>query len=174
MTKRPIAITRWILAAVLFGVAFWLVKSGAHSGAATLFIYGFGAALVGVVALSPELVELASLPVPPKIAGFFWPGGTLVSQEEYVLARKYREEWRYAESINQYRLIAWHHPQELAAYLESIETAFEARAPEMATKLYLTGLRRLSSLEDRAEVKRVFGILTQRHQEIATRRPAAN
>ena len=171
MTQRSLGISaRWILAAGLLGAAIWLIGIATESGELTgMLVNGFfgGAALIfGSVLLVPQLAEVAGFPIRRFLGKIFWPDVSEETLANYDQARQFRQQWRYSEAIEAYFRIVKYHSQEAEAYREGIETAFEAKTPQIAEKFCRMGVRRLRAKADREEVQRSLDILIERAEAL--------
>ena len=119
-------------------------------------IFGFSSMIIGVLLLAPELKVWAAIPVHRVFNSLIFPGGTIVPPADYRLARQYRKQWRYCESVDEYFKILEYHPEELDAYLEGMATATEARAPKTRQRFYRMGLRKLQNTSDRQQLEEAF------------------
>jgi len=161
VTKRQILISlRWLTAAgigvltlkLLIGASKATSLTAGFAGA----VFGFSALILTVIIVAPELVAWATTPVHRAINSLIFPGGTIVPPADYKLARLYRKQWRYKESVDEYFKILEYHPDELSAYLEGIATAAEARAPKTRERFYRLGLRKLRAASDRDQLQQAF------------------
>jgi hypothetical protein len=119
-------------------------------------IFGISALITGVLILAPELTEWLATPVHRGINSLIFPGGSIVPPPDYTLARLYRKQWRYRESVEEYFKILEYHPEELTAYLEGIATATEAHGVRTRERFYRLGLRKLRSTEARVQLQEAF------------------
>lgn len=165
------AVVRWPVAIGLFITSAWLLVSTARmSGGDDQFItagirclFGLASLIAGAVLIAPELAEWAAIPINHVLGNIFFPGYSEDPPADYRLARHYRKEGRYEEAIQQYFHILGYHPEELLAYLEGMETAFEGGTPNIANDLCRKGLRSLSSPEAHKQVQRIFDSLREEY-----------
>ena len=166
--KQLITVIRWLLAAGLFysayrnlGIAVAVDSedvTGIAGGynAIPKLITGIGIVVGAVACLAPELIEWGSMPFRALFNAVFFPGTRETPPPDYNLPRLYREQGRDDEALEGYLKILRHHPQELLAYLEGIQTAFECGNVETARKILRMGLHALPTPEVRDQVQRVF------------------
>jgi len=161
-----------ILAAGLLGASIWLLNEAVESGDLTgTLLNGIcgGVALISFSVLAvPQLAEFAGFPIRRYLGRVFWPDMSEETPPNYDHARECRQLWRYKEAIEAYFRIVKFHSQEVEAYREGIETAFEAKTPQIAEKFCRMGLRRLRSKEDRDEVQRSLNVLVERAEALLT------
>jgi tetratricopeptide (TPR) repeat protein len=165
------SLVRWPVAVVMFFLTAWFFCSLARlkpvEGETINFtalmecLYAFGTLITGAVLIAPELAELAAAPLNHLIENALFPTYSEDPPVDYRLARRYRAEGRYEEAVDQYYHILEYHPEELLAYLEGMETAFEGESPETAGDLCRKGLRKLSSPDARMQVQRIFDNLAE-------------
>lgn len=155
---------RWPPAIVLLIAAAWFfgsltrMKNDDVPGALVKCLFAFPALIAGTVLIGPELAAWAAAPLNHLLGNIYFPNGSETPPVDYRLARRYRAEGRYEEAIEQYFHILDYHPQELFAYLEGMETAFEGSMPRVARDLCRKGLRSLSSTEARGQLQRIFDL----------------
>jgi len=169
--KQLFTAVRWLAAAVLIYLAY---RRALVSPSPTLppelaeelesstmpaipgLLSGIGLMIAGVACIAPELIYWISMPFQAVFNSIFFPGTREIPPPDYNLTRVYREQERYDEALEAYFRILKHHPQELLAYLEGIETAFDAGVPEKAHKLLQAGLHQLPAQELRDQVQRIY------------------
>jgi tetratricopeptide (TPR) repeat protein len=151
---------RWFTAIATGLCALKLLIWATH---ASSYVAGFAGALLGFSALitaglllAPELAGWAATPVHRAINNLIFPGGSVTPPADYTLARLYRKQWRYRESVEEYLKILEYHPEELAAYLEGIATAAEANGRKTRERFYRLGLRKLRNTEAREQLRQAF------------------
>jgi hypothetical protein len=164
--KTKLIVIRWLIGLGLFGGGFVMLTAASdsssvdkgHSNAvaqAGVALVALGLVIAGSILIGRDLAEWISTPVWRFITGIVFPDEHLDRPPvNYRLARRYREERRDDEAIEQYLNIIHHHPQELPAYLECIEVMIEAGDLEGAERVRATGLRKLRSAEARRELER--------------------
>ncbi len=164
--RQIFTVIRWLAAIALFYTAYRRVTAGIPVAVDEAvgevavgipgLLSGIGFMVGGVACIAPELIEWASIPFRIFFNAVFFPGTREIPPPDYNLTRVYREQERYEEALEAYFRILRHHPQELLAYIEGIETAFECGEPDTARKFLRMGLSDLSSQEVRDQVQRVF------------------
>ena len=163
--KQIFTVIRWLAAAALFFIAYRRLTEGAASemelgDPQSLNIWGSlsGVAyLMGAVAcIAPEAIEWASWPFRVFFNAVFFPGSREIPPPDYNLSLLYREQGRYEEALEGYFKILKHHPQELLAYIEGIQTSFECGDEEAARRFLQMGQRDLSTAEGREQLQRIF------------------
>ncbi len=151
---------RWLTAGVLgfgaFRILIWTTRASGLAGGFAGAIVGFSVLISSVLLLAPELASWAAAPIHRAINSLIFPGGSVIPPADYTLARLYRKQWRYRESVEEYFKILEYHPQELAAYLEGIATATEAKAPKTRERFLRLGLRKLKDDDACATLRRAF------------------
>ena len=161
MNKQQLVVTlRWFVG-ICFELGALKLLIGATRAADYMSgfagaVFGFSALITGVLILAPELTEWLATPVHRAINSLIFPGGSIVPPADYTLARLYRKQWRYRESVEEYFKILEYHPKELTAYLEGIATATEAHGFKTRERFFRLGLRKLKSLEAREQLERAF------------------
>lgn len=140
-------VLRWLAAfALLYACfrAFKLALTLSGLGAAGPLILGFAALIGAVLLLSPEIV----IPVCEWFSRLFTniilPSDTFNKPVlSYNLARLYVRQMRYSESLDQYKMILRHYPEEREAYRELIsfcglmgETAVASRYQKSFQKMF--------------------------------------
>lgn len=162
MTPKLIfTVARWIAALVLLFFAYRRatgIETPAEGVALNIpgLVVGIGLLIAAVACIAPELVEWISMPFRAIFDAIFFPGTRETPPPDYNLARLYREQERHEEALEAYFRILHHHPQELLAYLEGIETAFDCGEPEKGAKLLEMGLRDLPAEGLREQVQRAY------------------
>ena len=157
-TRTVIALIRWVLACLLFTVTFWTEVAGLSYDKSFVPI---AAVVAGGLLIAPELIQWASLPIQAFFSNLFFPSNRDIPPPDYVLTGVYREQGRYDEAIDQYFTIVRNHPEELLAYLEGMETAFENGTPEVAKKFHRLGLQKLKVEVAREQVERSYQLLCE-------------
>ena len=126
-----IRIFRWLLATGLWIFCAFEFKavlaSGGGFGGVPALLFGFGAFISGLLLVSPEIIQ----PVSGFFADFFidliYPGSRESKPAlSYLLARRYHDQMRLAESIAEYQKILHYYPKEKDAYREILLVAQEA------------------------------------------------
>ncbi len=149
---------RWGLASLLFTATLWTEVESLPFDKSFLPV----ASIVGGCALiAPELIQWGSLPIQAFFSSLFFPSNRDIPPPDYVLSRVYRDQGRHSEAIDQYFTIINNHPDELLAYLEGMETAFENGAPAIAKKFHRLGLKKLKAEVAREQVERSYQTLCE-------------
>jgi tetratricopeptide (TPR) repeat protein len=122
--KRVLVTIRWIVASALFYACFRAIRYAltlSDFSAVGPLILGFAALLSGILFISPEIV----VPICEWISRFFT--NLILPNDEfskpalsYILARRYAQQMRYSEALEQYRTILRYYPNERDAYRELI------------------------------------------------------
>jgi len=159
---------RWVIALTfLVKGALLLVgtaggEGGSFAGSAANALFAFALIIGGVLLSTRELVPWVSAPIWRFITGLVFPDDKFDKPPvNYALARSYKQQHRVDDAIEEYFKIVYHHPQELAAYLEGMEVLCEAGDLPGAHKLGATGLRRLRAKDARKEVKAKMDLLLE-------------
>ena len=155
-----LVIVRWSIAIALEFVAARLLigaaSSGDYLGAMAKCLYGFALLMLGIILLGPELVRWAAMPIQHVLTGLLFPSQSETPPADYKLPRFYRRQSRHEEAVEQYWKIVRYHPDELTAYVEGIEAAIAAEAPETAAKFHRSGLRHLRNPDARRELQGAY------------------
>jgi hypothetical protein len=135
---RPFTIIRWIAAA---GCLVFCIKQISMAlrvegiGAAGFFVVGFGSLLAFVLLISPETTGRACEFFSRIFTSIILPDDRNRKPPlSYLLARRYRQQLRAAEAVDEYRKIIHYYPDEQTAYLELIATAQESGDEKLAQK----------------------------------------
>ena len=150
---------RWLAAIVFLWYAVRLLLVATRSDQITALagcLFGMAFLISAVVMIVPEAVPWAAAPLLALLDAIYLPGASDPPPLNYKTARFYRQQCRWEEAVQEYRKIVHYHPRELVAYIEGIETAFEAGEHKAAVQLYRKGCRRLRSKEDRLRLQRVY------------------
>lgn len=124
-------IFRWLLAigAWIFCVSEFksvLASEGGYGGVPAL-LFGFAAFISGLLLVSPEIIVPVANLFADLFIGVIYPGARADRPAlSYLLAHRYRDQLRLAESIAEYQKILHYYPKEKAAYLELLQLASEA------------------------------------------------
>ncbi|HWL53886.1 MAG TPA: hypothetical protein VNQ90_15710 [Chthoniobacteraceae bacterium] len=157
-TRTILALARWVLACLLFTVTFWTEVTGLSYDKTFIPV---AAVVGGCILIAPELIHWGSLPIQAFFSSLFFPSNREIPPPDYVLTGVYREQGRYDEALDQYLTIVRNHPEELLAYLEGMETAFENGTPEVAKKFHRLGLQKLKVEAAREQVERSYHLLCE-------------
>ncbi|HWL52030.1 MAG TPA: hypothetical protein VNQ90_06325 [Chthoniobacteraceae bacterium] len=163
---------RWMLAFVFvvsgFIVGMVAMKMGSLLAAPPL-VFAMFLLVVGVVLISPELIDWATAPIRSFVDHLFFPRTPLKpGPPDYTLARYYRQEKRYTEALDWYGRLLRAYPQELDAALEAMETAFESGDPVLARKIRKTALRKLRNEAARQDVWKRYASLLAEREDLET------
>jgi hypothetical protein len=142
---------RRILAGSALLASVWLMTAGLRSswlGAAFPVIASMLLFLTFVVLMAPDsAVKLAEWIARP-FAALFYPDEEFEKPPlSYVLARRYSQERRVEEAVQEYEKILYYYPEERDAYLEIIELAKRVGDEELRVK-YEAKMRDRDSLEE--------------------------
>ncbi len=174
--KALFVLLRWLAAIALWAVAYWMASKaipaetlteGAPEVPADRFLTAMGLLLVGAILIAPELIHWITYPFHRFFNNVFFPGENAIPPPDYNVTRVYREQERFEEAIEQYFTILHNHPQELLAYIEGIETAFESGDEASALKLLHLAQRKLETPVARDEVERVYGVAQEAARQAA-------
>lgn len=129
---------RWILAGVVLLISAGLMMAGLTMdwlGAALPVIGSMLLFVTFVLLLAPETaVKLAELCARP-FAELFYPSDEFEKPPlSYVLARRYSQERRLEQAVQEYEKILQYYPEERDAYLELIELAQRVGDDELREK----------------------------------------
>ena len=163
-TRQIITVIRWLAAAALFFTAYRRVTGQVGPEMAlgdplpldiSSILSGVGFLMGGAACIAPELVEWGSWPFRVFFNSIFFPGRQEIPPPDYNLPLLYREQGRYPEALEGYFKILKHHPQELLAYIEGIQTSFECGDEASADKFLRMGQRDLAAPEVRQQLQQI-------------------
>lgn len=124
---KPVVMIRWLLAVgcAVFSVKL-MVKGLDQEGfaAAPFLIISFASAIAVILLIAPETVVKIAEAFSRIFTGIIFPDDKFSKPPlSYLLARKYTQELRTAEAINEYLNIIHYYPRERDAYLELMALA---------------------------------------------------
>lgn len=124
---KILAIFRWMLA---FGCSVFCVKlmiKGLEQegfSAAPFLIISFASVISAILLIAPETVVKIAEAFSRLFTSIIFPDEKFARPPlSYLLARRYTEELRSADAINEYLNILYYYPREKAAYLELMALA---------------------------------------------------
>jgi tetratricopeptide (TPR) repeat protein len=129
---------RRILAGAALLASLWLMSAGLKMGwlaAAFPVIGSMLLLLMAVLLMAPDTaVKIAEWCAKP-FADLFYPSDEFEKPPlSYKLARRYSQERRVDEAVQEYEKILFYYPKERAAYVELIELARQAGDDELREK----------------------------------------
>lgn len=166
-----VALVRWLLSAALLYNAYRIgitpelattqelditTGQGVASGGGEQLLIAMGSLVGGIALIGPELVRWISIPFQGLFNGIFFPGTSEIPPPDYNVTRVYREQGRHEEAVERYWQILHHHPGEVLAYVEGIQSAFDAGQPAVADKFRRTALRKLEHEPLREQIEKVY------------------
>lgn len=155
-------LVRWTGAAGCLGLGAWLVTRSLGAGGAVPeiegvppappflpvaggLIGGILLAILGILALAPELAALASTPLRALVDAIYLPGGRADKPTlDLKLPAYYLQQDRPGDALSEYRKILRHHPGTLEAWTGALDLLAGPFAdPAAARRLFARGRRRL-------------------------------
>ncbi|MEY4485213.1 MAG: hypothetical protein RL693_2665 [Verrucomicrobiota bacterium] len=119
---KPFVIIRWLLAVAcsVFSVKLMIKGLAQESLAAAPFlIISFGSIIAAVLSIAPDTAFKIAEAFSGLFTGIFFPDDKFSKPPlSYLLARRYAEELRTEDAINEYINILHYYPREHDAYLE--------------------------------------------------------
>lgn len=124
---KPFIMIRWLLAVVcsVFSVKLMVKGLGEEGfGAAPFLIISFASVIAAILLIAPETVVKIAEAFSRIFTGIIFPDDKFSRPPlSYLLARRYAQELRTADAINEYLNIIHYYPRERDAYLELMALA---------------------------------------------------
>ena len=129
---------RRILAGLTLLASAWLMSVGVKMGwlaAAFPVIGSMLLLLISVLLMAPDTAVKIAEWIAKPFADLFYPSEEFEKPPlSYKLARRYRQELRVDEAVQEYEKILFYYPKERDAYLELLELAKRAGDDELREK----------------------------------------
>jgi tetratricopeptide (TPR) repeat protein len=144
-----LAIGLWIFCVRQFSIL--LNSSGGYAGLAPA-LFGFASFILGMLLVSPEVVRPICGFFADRFIEFIYPSARASKPPlSYLLARRYRDQRRFDESIEEYQKILRYYPRDRTACRELLLAAKEAGDERSFRKYSRLHLRRFHAPFDPGE-----------------------
>ncbi len=153
-SNKPLTIFRWLCSASFFIMFAILIKGVfAHGAVYTpdayealpFVIFSLVSLVVAILLLIPETVKPTTDYLSGLIVGLVFPDHKFGKPAlTYLLARRYIEQERYDDAIDEYAKIIHYYPDEVEAYLGIISSCSLVGEMRLAEK-YMKQLRKLNA-----------------------------
>lgn len=124
---KILALIRWMLAVGCSVFAVKLMVRGLSQesfAAAPFLILSFASVIAAILLMAPDTIFKLAEAFSRLFTGIFFPDEKFARPPlSYLLARKYTEELRTGDAINEYLNILHYYPRERQAYLELLALA---------------------------------------------------
>lgn len=143
-------VVRWVVAAVLTGIGFWiwLFRTPEGTGAVTGFVFGLLFIIPAILLVSIDLARLAAAPF-SSLMTVLLEGTGGGAKADYWTANSLMEQGEYQMAMSEYRKIVLQHPREIEAYLQGIRAARALGNEREADRFRDLALKGLKSEQDR-------------------------
>jgi len=129
---------RWILAGLALVASVWLMSAGVKMSWLAAAFPVIGSMLLHVTAVllvAPDTAFKIAEWIAKPFADLFYPSDEFEKPPlSYLLARRYSQERRVEEAVQEYEKILFYYPEERDAYLELIELAKRVGDEELREK----------------------------------------
>lgn len=138
MIKNKLRILRWLFSAslfVLFVILMLVAFNMGSFGAAPYVIFSLVCFIASILLLIPETVKPTCHYLSGLIVSFIFPDHKFSKPSlSYALARRYIEQSRYDDAMQEYGKIIHYYPGEIEAYLGMISASSLAGETQLAEK----------------------------------------
>ena len=136
--KNKLRILRWLFSAslfVLFVILMLVAFNMGSFGAAPYVIFSLVCFIASILLLIPETVKPTCHYLSGLIVSFIFPDHKFSKPSlSYALARRYIEQSRYDDAMQEYGKIIHYYPGEIEAYLGMISASSLAGETQLAEK----------------------------------------